>query len=408
MKTYPALKVQQPFGDLFIISIKAKDLLEITFSDIMRYDEDKNLVGSQRKLDVDKRVKDITDYINTDELAFPNSIIVACNYNEEGFIETDPSVRWSFSQNESCGTWEVSIPTMKKLAAVIDGQHRLNGFANAVNERKEKTDLVVTVYFDLPSPYQAYLFAKINANQKPVDRSLALEQFGYMANILPAEKWNPELFSVFLSRKLNVDKKSNFYNHIKVAPLNAENLLEIDPKDQDWLVSTATVVDGILRLITTNPRRDNHLLSKDDGEARTRSSLVEDSSPLRKFYKDSNDIFIYKCVLNFFNSAEKVLFVGSSRSYIKKTVGIQALFGVLRHILSEKLEQNKKISEEYFINQLQKSSAIDFEDNFFTASGIGKSRIQNAILIAIGLKQIAEAKPDDQKYYTSLIFKPNI
>ena len=403
MKTYPALKVQQPFGDLFIISIKAKDLLEITFSDIMRYDEDKNLVGSQRKLDVDKRVKDITDYINTDELAFPNSIIVACNYNEEGFIETDDSLRWSFSQNESCGIWEVTVPTMKKLAAIIDGQHRLNGFANASTERKEETDLVVSIYFDLPSPYQAYIFAKINANQKPVDRSLALEQFGYMANILPVEKWNPELLSVFLSRKLNVDINSNFYNHIKVAPLNFENYLEIHPQDQDWLVSTATVVDGFIRLIATNPRRDNHLLTRDDGKLRTRTDLVDDSSPLRKFYKDSNDIFIYKCVLNFFNAAEKVLFVTSNRSYIKKTVGIQALFGVLRYILIANLEKDKKISEEYFGNILKKASNINFEDNFFTASGIGKSRIQNAILIAIGIKCIEGAKVDDQPYYTSLL-----
>ena len=174
MRIYSALKVHQPFGDLFVISIKAKDLLEVTFSDTLRYDEDKNLKGSQRKLDTQKRVGEITDYINTDELAFPNSIILACNYNEDGFIEDDQSLRWNLKEDKTCGIWKIEIPTTKKLASIIDGQHRLNGFLNATSERNEETELVVSIYFNLPSPYQAYLYTKINANKKPVDRSLAL------------------------------------------------------------------------------------------------------------------------------------------------------------------------------------------------------------------------------------------
>jgi hypothetical protein len=39
--------------------------------------------------------------------------------------------------------------------------------------------LVCSVYFDLPRPFQAQLFATINSTQKRVDRSLTYELFGY-------------------------------------------------------------------------------------------------------------------------------------------------------------------------------------------------------------------------------------
>lgn len=403
MKKYKALKVTQPFGDFFVISMKARDILEVTFSDVLRYDEDKNLKGSQRKLDLEKRVREIKDYINTDELAFPNSIILACNYNEQGFIEEDEQIRWKIKYDKQCEIYEVEIPTNNRLAAIIDGQHRVNGFENSNDDRKD-TELIICLYFDLPSPYQAYLFAKINSNQKPVDKSLALEQFGYMANLIPPEKWSPELLSVYFTRRLNLDKESAFYNHIKVTPQNIENLLEILPKERDWLVSTSTVVDGILKLITTNPKRDSNLLGNYDIENRKRALLPDDGSPLRSFYLQGNDLFIYKTVFNFFNAVNRIFFEENNYTFIKKTTGIQALFNVLRILLSQRLQVDKDISENYFFNYLNRAKNIDFSDNFFTASsGIGKSRIQNIILLKLELKNRDTLKEEQLEDYLRLL-----
>jgi len=399
-KKYNALKVSQPFGEFFVISIKAIDLLEVTFSDVLRYNEDGSLSGSQRLLDEKKRLKEISDYIDSQDLAFPNSIIIAANYNEEGFIvndEEDKNIRWSFDEKTN-GIYELTIPSSAKIAAIIDGQHRLKGFKDATLKRQMETDLIVAVYFDLPSPYQAYIFASINYNQKPVSKSLALEQFGYLTTLLPQNKWSPELLSVFLVRKLNTDKESSFFNHIKVAPQNDEYLLEINPKEQEWLISTATVVEGILRLISTNPKRDSNALNKLKENERMRSSLPTDNSVLRKFYLENNDVFIYKIIVNYFNAVNVVLFDSSKgNSFIKKTVGIQALFNVLRIILTDKLSTDKDISLEYFKRILEKFEDIDFSDNFFTASGIGKSRIQNVILIKLGYKKIDEIRKEDEK-----------
>src|SRR5690554_2053485 len=122
-KKYNALKVSQPFGEFFVISIKAIDLLEVTFSDVLRYNEDGSLSGSQRLLDEKKRLKEISDYIDSQDLAFPNSIIIAANYNEEGFIvndDEDKDIRWSFDE-KSKGIYEITIPSSAKIAAIIDG-----------------------------------------------------------------------------------------------------------------------------------------------------------------------------------------------------------------------------------------------------------------------------------------------
>jgi DNA phosphorothioation-associated DGQHR protein 1 len=394
--TYKAIKVSQPFGDFLVISIKAVDLLELSFSDTLRYDENGKLRGSQRELDEKTRVREIADYINGNDLAFPNSIIIAANYNKDGFLEDDENLRWSFEKIDG-ELYEIKIPSNKPLAAIIDGQHRLNGFITATTDRKEQTDLLVVVYFDLPTPYQAYLFASINYNQKPVSKNVALEQFGYLTDLTPQETWSPELLGVFLSKSLNIDKDSMFYNHIKVAPQNDEFLLELDQSQLPWLVSTSTVVDGIVRLISTNPKRDANSLNTYSISERKRRLLVNDKSPLRSFYLDNNDLFIYKTINNFFSVVSDEIFVGTqNNSYIKKTVGIQALFAILKTILTEYLNNDKDISKDYFKGFIEKFKNIDFSDNFFTASGLGKSRIQNIILLKLQLKSPQDIRNQDE------------
>ncbi|CAM1374629.1 DGQHR domain-containing protein [Tenacibaculum xiamenense] len=397
-KKIKAIKVKQPFGDFYVCSLSAKDIIDLSFSDPLRYDENKNLKGSQRKLDEKGRVKSITSYINGNDTAFPNSIIVSANYNKKGLIEENEDLTWKFSPLEGNDIYEITIPTSTKLAAIIDGQHRVNGFKKASIQRQEEMELLVAIYFDLPNPYQAYLFATINYNQKPVDKSLALEQFGYFTEITESYTWSPELLAVHLSKKLNIENGSPFFNHIKVAPQNDDFLLSTNPKEIDWVVSTATIVDGVLKLISTNPKEDSNELRRLDEKDRNRNQIKrKDTTPLRNFYLKNNDLFIYKIIFNFFKVIENELFkpaIGKT-SYIKKTIGIQALFVVLKEILNMNLETDKNISQDYYKSYINKFKNVDFSDNFYTASGIGKSRIQNTILLSLGLKTFDQIKNKD-------------
>ena len=145
------------------------------------------------------------------------------------------------------------IPSAEHVAAIVDGQHRLHGFEFASDERKDM-QVLCAVYLDLPQPYQAYLFATINFNQRKVDRSLAYELFGFNLEEEEPATWSPDKTAVHLCRRLNTDPASPLFRHVRVAAENADQLFEHD----GWTVSTAAVVDGtvesraILAEIATN------------------------------------------------------------------------------------------------------------------------------------------------------------
>lgn len=401
----PALRVKQPLGDFYVISIPAKQLLEISFSEPMKYvDNSGRVQGSQRPKDND-RLKEIAKYIDSVEMAFPNSIILAANYTLQGNITKDIGERWRVVEDIEKGSLKLIIPKKLKLAAVIDGQHRLNAFEYVRQEvRFTDLQLVCSVYFDLPISYQAFLFATINSNQKKVDRSLALELFGYNVDDESEKAWTPEKYAVFLSRKLNLDKSSSpLYKHIKVAPLNIDSLFE-DDQTNTWVVSTATIVDGICSLISSNAKRDRILMQQKSflaGRNREMIKEIKDVSPLRNLFVDYMDKTIYDTIINYFNTV-KVCFWNdvNVKSYIIKTVGIQALFDVLKLILIK--EQSKNPDTIDFNPYLVKASSIDFTDKFFQASGIGRSRIKNSIGVQIGVISLNKIKKIDLPFYEQI------
>ena len=103
-----ALKVNQPLGSFFVVSIPAEKLLEVTFSEPMKYIDSKgNVQGSQRVKD-EKRLKEIATYIETVEMAFPNSIILSANYNQFGLLKEDNQDRWRIETSED-GTLKLII-----------------------------------------------------------------------------------------------------------------------------------------------------------------------------------------------------------------------------------------------------------------------------------------------------------
>lgn len=400
-----ALKVSQPLGSFFVVSIPAEKLLEVTFSEPMKYIDSKgNVQGSQRVKD-EKRLKEIATYIETVEMAFPNSIILSANYNQFGVLKEDNQDRWRIESSED-GTFKLIIPKNIKLAAVIDGQHRLNAFEFVKDKSKLKEiELLCSIYFDLPNSYQAFLFATINSNQKKVDRSLALEQFGYNVDDEPAKSWTPEKFAVFLSRKLNTDnEKSKLYKHIKVAPLNVDKLF-IENIQESWVVSTATVVDGITSLISTNPKRDRVLMQQKNwlsGRSRELISEIKDPSPLRKLFLDLYDQKIYDIIIDYLKVVDELYWQKASKnSYIIKTVGVQALFDVLKGILKSININPESIID--FKEILKDTENLDFSDRFFQSSGIGRSRIRNSINLKLGTLNIEKIKKVDRSFYEQIL-----
>ena len=334
----PAIKVQQPLGDFFVIALDAVTLREVTFlapTRIASVDRKAfwySLLGAQRTSS-ERRAKQIAKYIDTVEAAFPNSIILAANYIHDGEFQEDAEKRWKIKQVDG-NTYELVIPTSEPMASVVDGQHRLLGFKYCKQERNSM-ELLCAVYMDLPHAYQAYLFATININQRKVNKSLAYEQFGYNLDDEESGGWAPDKLAVYFTRKLNLDPQSPFYRHIKIAPISEEPLFTGE-EPVAWQVSTACVVEGIARLLSQNPKNDRDLLHQKPVNSRSRSFLTQNAAPLRSLYIQGQDKRIYNILMGYFTAVKDKLWdTADNRSYIKKTVGVQALFDIFRDISEE-------------------------------------------------------------------------
>ena len=297
-----ALRVDQRLGTFFVAILPADLLLRVATSDTMRatLNEDEigyTLEGTQRIVQ-DRRLTEIANYINRVDASFPNSIIVAANYDPEtGFDQGESedvededrigdthsmannplgrnvvSKTWTVTENRE--TYRLKIPTGAQVAAVIDGQHRLFSFANATPDARATMNLLCSIFLDLPKPLQAQVFAIINSTQKRVDRSLTFELFGYNVSDEDEKYWTPDKLAVFFTRRLGTDDKSCLRGRIVVAPKRDRPLQNI-ASGADWRVSTAVVVDGILRLFSSNPKRDTNLMKKRDSQ--TRSVLLSGS-----------------------------------------------------------------------------------------------------------------------------------
>ena len=399
-----ALRVNQRLGDFYVAVLPAELLLQVCASDrmsaTMKDDGSGYELDGTQRLIQDKRLSEISNYINRVDSSFPNSIIVAANYDlttglDQGELEymseedgqpVDVSRVWSVTESED-GCHKLIIPSADKLAAIIDGQHRLFSFARAEPQAMRDMNLLCSVFIDLPKALQAQIFATINSTQKRVDRSLTYELFGYNVSGEDEDYWTPDKLAVFFTRKLGTDVDSPLQGRILVAPKRDAALEEL-AEGARWRVSTAVVVDGILRLFSSNPKRDANLMRKD--EASPRNELrngPKDRSPLREVFIEGNDALIYKMVLNYLKASEEVFWKGASEnSFIFRTIGVQAIFDILRKVAANSYDA-RDISVDFFQNLLQGAKGIDFAaERFRNPSGSGRTVIRRAIEETTGIQ----------------------
>ena len=397
---FPVLEVKKELATFYAASIKVRDLLRLCYAHQLEAKEtdDGYVLAGQQRSRVDKRLKDIGEFIRTTEATFPGAVILAANYlqpdeandaNEaeteaddgereraedteidevhdaalvgvDGLLPVGDLRRWELVQ--TAAGLELTIRQEARSAAVIDGQHRLFAFAEVPGTPEEReqhydTELLCSVFLDLPRPYQAYVFATVNANQKPVSRSLTYELFGYNVDNEPREEWSSEKLAVSLVRRMQKDKGSPFHKRIAIAALNDFSLTTNEGrKIGEWIVSLATVVDGILRLVSSNPKRDAYQLRNPEKIVRKQLPRSKKEPPLRKLYIDGADRTLYDAVNNFFEVAfeklEPKMRTDGKMPMVTRTIGIQALFDLLR-LIAPALLARKKFTKEAIREELK-------------------------------------------------------
>lgn len=401
---FPAIKVSQPLGDFYVVSLKAELLLKTCYTIKAEILEDNSeeqtisylgkivngLVGNQR-VRTPKRLEEIRRYTETVDASFPNSIILGANYDQQGNLITDMEKRWEI-EVVSDNFYYLIIPSLDKLASIIDGQHRVFGFEKS---NAKDTELLCSIYLDLPLAYHARIFTNININQKRVDKNLAYNLFQFDMEQGEPNSWSPETLAVYFTRVLANDNDSPLKGKIKLGTLNSAS---------NTTISMASFIDGILSLITTNPKNDRELLhTKTIESGRDRKMLinVETKAPLRYLYLSEKDKTLYDLVLNYFSALDITLW---KFDVFRKTLGVHASFDFLR-VVCEKYSI-EKMSKEFFVNLLSKANSVDFDDEFFGVQTKVRTRIRNTLLIKSDLKSIDKLpiKPSDRKMYEKIIF----
>jgi DGQHR domain-containing protein len=153
--------------------ISPKELLKIAFIS-HKGSKDAGSLGTYQRMLNPKRLKDIAQYVDNEGGRFPTNIVVNIDSHKR---------KLRFDKKEQVGDSSVGtlyLPSCYAAAWVIDGQHRLYGYAlskRASGELADSSVLPVLAYENLPANEQANMFVDINHKQVKVSKNLLIELF---------------------------------------------------------------------------------------------------------------------------------------------------------------------------------------------------------------------------------------
>ena len=165
--TVPALR--GTFGEtrFYQFAIEPERLLKLAYVS-HRAKIDAEAIGTYQRLLRKKRLKDIAQHINETGGVFPTNVVV--NFRQTRSLRFDPSGPVGDAPTV-LGT--LHLPNTYKSAWVIDGQHRLYGFART--DWASKGKVPVLAFAGLAPSEEVALFVDINNKQVKVPRSLLVE-----------------------------------------------------------------------------------------------------------------------------------------------------------------------------------------------------------------------------------------
>ena len=166
----PALLVQQnPKYPLYLFTLTGEELDQIADISRLNRDETGRLVGYQRGI-VGKHVHNIAEYLNSGDVLFPNSIILALCSEVKFTRHKSPETRDGFSVS---GTIEIPLAANGgKPAWIVDGQQR----AMALSRSSRKNFPVpVNAFVAVDPAAQREHFLRVNTT-RPLPRGLITER----------------------------------------------------------------------------------------------------------------------------------------------------------------------------------------------------------------------------------------
>jgi DGQHR domain-containing protein len=212
-----ALRIEQdPQHPLFMFSLTGSELCQIADVSRISRDDTGKLIGYQRP-EVRKHVQDIVDYLNSENVVFPNSVIIALSSRAKFTRSRGPDIG---DEHSSAGTLEIPLPRGEgvKPAWIVDGQQRVLALSKCKR-------------LDFPVPVNAFIadevslqrdqFLRVN-NTRPLPRGLITELLPEVSTSLPSRLAARRIPSAICDW-LNQDERSPFRGLIRRASMRGED-----------------------------------------------------------------------------------------------------------------------------------------------------------------------------------------
>jgi DGQHR domain-containing protein len=346
--SFECLRARQPIGDIFIATMSHKLLRRLTYFDVrrvLREERDvERYLGVQRPID-DKRLNQLSAYVNLIDASFPSSVIIAL---EEDYVEYDAETRMMMVRNYRVGETEPSTP-ISKTARVLDGQHRIAGLDSF---KGDAFDLSVTVFVGADIADQAHIFATVNIEQTKVNKSLVYDLYELSRSRSPQKTCHNIVVA------LDRDKDSPFYRRIKRLGLATDGRV-FEP------VTQSTLVEGLIGYISADPRGDRDKLLR--GRA-LEKAYGDDlyKRPLRNLFVDGKDLEIIQIVYNYFQAVRtrwpEAWDYRGQGSMLNRTNGVKALLRFFRFAYAKVAAPGDPVSAQRFLDLVFRGIPLDNKD----------------------------------------------
>lgn len=354
-----ALRIRQPIGDIYVGSIPAKVLVEITDFDVRQLVSERGIdsyLGIQRELDP-KRVKEISQYVAGPDATFPTAVVLAvpekCVSLESPCEADDRFVKITLSNYPAAPEDAENEVLYRHIARVIDGQHRIKGLEGYAGDN---FDVNVSIFIDADIADQASIFATVNLAQTKVNKSLVYDLFELSRSRSPEKTCH----SVVVA--LESTESSPFFRKIKrLGKATAGRYTET--------LSQATVVGGILQYICKDTLQiiSDRQIGRKGGKFPPADARDAERLVLRPFFIEGRDVELTNLIWNFFEAVRlrwpEAWNSNGSGMMLNRTNGYDGLMRYFRSAYRHFARPGEMVSVEKFKALLDRSSLQDSDFN---------------------------------------------
>ena len=368
--SFSCIRVRQPIGDFYIASIPYRALCAITFFDVRRVMRDKRdiekYLGIQRPLNP-KRVRDLERFVNTVDASFPTSVIIAVDGRCVSYDEKSQTM--TLSNWLDHGKDEEPI-YFRKIARVLDGQHRLAGLDDG--GPTGEFDINVSVFVDIDISDQANIFSTVNLAQTKVNRSLAYDLFEL------ARTRSPQKSCHNIAVALDQNPTSPF--HLKIKRLGVATAGRFNET-----ITQATFVQRLLGYVSADPMKDRDLFLRGKQPPRAGARELE-AQIFRNLFLDGRDLDIAEVLWRYFTAAKErwpLAWESTERGLmLNRTNGFKGLMRFLRPVYLRVTEPGGLPSTDTFAEIFARIrlADVDFHIDNFKPGTSGESKMFRVLL----------------------------